>query len=175
MKRFIFCLLTLAVFQLQSYAKEIEDFSLMKGVTTLNYSFDFCAFKINKIAAKDYIDMKLNIPFEKFSSSFQNILLASANDNLLSSKLIITNDEKSDVEIKILPTRADQDGEHTIMCKLVHKPSDTLITSFTLNTNGGDDDKFQEELMKGLNKTGKKLAKQLAKIKLAADKTPSKK
>ena len=33
--------------------------------------------------------MKLNIPFEKFASSFQNILLASANENLLSSKLAI--------------------------------------------------------------------------------------
>lgn len=118
--------------------------------------------------------MKLNIPYEKFMESFQNILLASANENLLSSELKITNDENSDVEIKFLPTSADQDGEHTVMCKLVHKPSGKLITSFTLNTNGGDDEKFQEELMSGLNKTGKKLAKQLSKIKLATEKTPKK-
>lgn len=70
-----------------------------------------------------------------------------------------SNDENSDVEIKFLPTTVDQDGEHTIMCKLVHKPSDTLVSTYTLITNGGDDDKFQEEPMKGLYKTGKKLAK----------------
>lgn len=174
MKKYLFCLLILAVLQLQGYAKETEDYSLMKDITTLNYSFDFSAFKIKKIAAKDYVDMKLNIPYEKFMESFQNILLASANENLLSSELKITNDENSDVEIKFLPTSADQDGEHTVMCKLVHKPSGKLITSFTLNTNGGDDEKFQEELMSGLNKTGKKLAKQLSKIKLATEKTPKK-
>ena len=174
MRKYLFCFFVFAVLQLQGFAKEVEDYSLMKGVATLNYSFDFSAFKICKVAAKDYVDMKLNIPIEKFEASFQNILLASANDNLLSSGLAITNGGNSDIEIKFLPTSADQDGEHTIMCKLVHKPSDKLITSFTLNTNGGDDDKFLEELMKGLNKTGKKLAKQLAKIKLASEKVPKK-
>lgn len=48
MKKYLFCLLILAVLQLQGYAKETEDYSLMKDITTLNYSFDFSAFKIKK-------------------------------------------------------------------------------------------------------------------------------
>ena len=172
MKKVLFILLALTLSLSKGFSKDDVDYSLLKGVSTYNYSFDFSAFKINTIAAKDYVDMKLNIPYEKFSSSFQNILLSSANENMKS--LSISNDEPSDVELKFLPTSADQDGEHTIMCKVVYKPTDMLILSFEINTNGGDDDKFQEELMKGLNKSGKKLAKQLEKIKILSEKSPKK-
>ena len=70
-----------------------------------------------------------------------------------------------------MPISADNDGEATILFKLVHKPSDTLIVSFKLDSNGGDNDKFQEEFMKSLRKTGKKLGKQLSTIKAKSNST----
>lgn len=172
MRKLFILLVAITLFQVKVFSKDVVDYSKLKGVSTYNYIFDFSSFKICNISAKDYVDMKLNLPFEKFVSSFQNILLTSANENM--SGISITNDVPSDIEIKFLPISADQDGEHTIMCKIVYKPSDMLITSFKLNTNGGDDDKFQEELINGLNISGKKLAKQIEKIKLLAEKTPIK-
>lgn len=170
MKKLIFVLFALTLFLSKGFSKEEDDYSLLKGVSTYNYTFDFSSFKINDIAAKDYIDMILNIPFERFTSSFQNILLSSANENM--QNLSISNESPSDVELKFYPTTADNDGEHTILCKIVYKPTDLLILSFEINTNGDDDDKFQEELMKGLQKSGKKLAKQLVKIKKNSEKAP---
>lgn len=173
MKKVLFVLFAFTLSLSKGFSKDEVDYSLLKGVSTYNYTFDFSSFKINDIAAKDYIDMKLNIPFEKFTSSFQNIFLSSANENM--QNLSISNETPSDVELKFLPTTADNDGEHTIMCKMVYKPTDLLILSFEINTNGGDDDKFQEELMNGLHKSGKKLAKQLGKIYLITEKTAKKK
>ena len=164
MKKVLFVLFAFTLSLSKGFSKDEVDYSLLKGVSTYNYTFDFSSFKINDIAAKDYIDMKLNIPFEKFTSSFQNIFLSSANENM--QNLSISNETPSDVELKFLPTTAD---------KMVYKPTDLLILSFEINTNGGDDDKFQEELMNGLHKSGKKLAKQLEKIYLITEKTAKKK
>lgn len=68
-------------------------------------------------------------------------------------------------------TDTDPDGEHNVMVKLVHKPSDTLISAFDINSNGGNGDEFREMFMNGLLKTGKTLGKKLCKIKSTTDST----
>ena len=155
-----------------SYAKDDKtNYELMKNVSILNYTVDYSSFKIAKIKATDYVSMKLNMDIEKFISVATNILIENANESLDKSSMSITNTELSDVDIKVMFLSADKDGENTILCKLVYKPTDTLISSFEVNSNGGDDDNFQEEFMKSLAKTGKKLGKQIAKIKAASNST----
>lgn len=172
MKRLTITLTVLLACVCSMFAKDDKvNYELMKNVSTINYSFDYSAFKISKIKAKDFVDMKLNMDYDKFTGVIENILIENANENMSSSKLILSNEQPSDVEIKGMPISADDDGENTIMFKLVYKPTDTLITSFKLNTNGGDNDRFQEEFMKSLSKTGKKLGKQLSTIKAKSNST----
>lgn len=154
------------------FAKDDKvDYGLMKDVTTINYSFDHSVFKIVKIKAKDYVAMKLNMEYDKFTDIIENILIENANENMRASKLFLSNEEPSDVELKGMPLSADGDGENRVAFRLMHKPTDTVIISFELNTDGGDNDNFQEEFMKSLSKTGKKLGKKLAGIKAKSNST----
>ena len=150
-------------------AEDEKNYPLFKDATIVNYTEDFSTFKINKATAEFYVEMKLNTSFDKFKRFFVNNLITSANENFKDSQLSLTNNTPSDFEVTIVPTKADNDGEHTIQIFLKQKSSNTLISSFKLNTNGGDDKYFMEELGKGLSKTGKKLAKELISIKKKAN------
>ena len=109
--------------------------------------------------------MKLNMDYEKFTNYTISILIDNANEISMKEELKLTNDENSDVQLVITPLTADKDGENTIECSLVYKPTNVVISTFELNSNGGDNENFEEEFMKSVGKNGKKLGKQLIKIK----------
>ena len=147
-------------------AKEPENWSLFKTANVVNYEFDFSTFKIDKVDAKDYIEMTQKISYEKYKNSTANILAQLANEQLNKLDLKISNDTISDFLLKVKPLTADDDGEHTFLFALYYKPDQTLIEGFEINSNGGDGDSFVEEFLDGLKKTGRKLGKKIANIKL---------
>lgn len=146
-------------------AKEPENWSLFKTANVVNYEFDFSTFKIDKVDAKDYIEMTQKISYEKYKNSTANILAQLANEQLNKLDLKISNDTISDFLLKVKPLTADDDGEHTFLFALYYKPDHTLIEGFEINSNGGDGDSFVEEFLDGLKKTGRKLGKKIANIK----------
>ncbi len=152
----------------QSMAKDEGNISLFKDVKVLNYVGNFNSFKIAKTKAELFIGMKLNMDYEKFTNYTISILIDNANEISMKEELKLTNDENSDVQLVITPLTADKDGENTIECSLVYKPTNVVISTFELNSNGGDNDNFEEEFMKSVGKNGKKLGKQLIKIKKKA-------
>lgn len=149
-------------------AKEPENWSLFKTANVVNYEFDFSTFKIDKVDAKDYIEMIQKISYEKYKNSTANILAQLANEQLNKLDLKISNDTISDFLLKVKPLTADDDGEHTFLFALYYKPDQTLIEGFEINSNGGDGDSFVEEFLDGLKKTGRKLGKKIANIKETA-------
>lgn len=149
-------------------AKEPENWSLFKTANVVNYEFDFSTFKIDKVDAKDYIEMTQKISYEKYKNSTANILAQLANEQLNKLDLKISNDTISDFLLKVKPLTADDDGEHTFLFALYYKPDQTLIEGFEINSNGGDGDSFVEEFLDGLKKTGRKLGKKIVNIKETA-------
>lgn len=150
-------------------AKEPEkNWDLLKGATAINYESDFSTFKIEKVSAKDYIEMTQKVSYENYEKSTVNILVQLANEQMEKTDLKISNDTISDFLLKIKPLTADDDGEHTFLFSLYYKPSKTLIDGFEINSNGGDGDSFVEEFLDGLKKTGSKLGKKIVSIKKAA-------
>lgn len=162
----IVCSLFVAV--VTASAKEPENWDLLKNATVINYEFDFSTFKIDKVEAKDYIEMTQKVSYDKYQKSTGNILAQLANEQLSKLDLKISNDTVSDFLLKVKPLTADDDGEHTFLFALYYKPSNTLIEGFEINSNGGDGDSFVEEFLDGLKKTGRKLGKKIANIKKAA-------
>lgn len=169
MKKLLFYLFMLI--PLASNAEDNVNYKLFKNAVVVNLTEDFSNFRIIKMPPQNYLEMKYNMDYQKFTKNFMEILLSTANTSFNEYPLKISNDQPSDFELKIMPVSADGDGEHTIMCRLVYKPTDTLISSFKLNTNGGDNGAFIEELMKRLSISGKKLAKKLESIKKIANST----
>lgn len=149
-------------------AKEPENWNLLKNATIINYEFDFSTFKIDKVEAKDYIEMTQNVSYDKYQQITSKVLAQMANEQLYKLDLKISNDTISDFLLKVKPLTADDDGEHTFLFALYYKPDQTLIEGFEINSNGGDGDSFVEEFLDGLKKTGRKLGKKIANIKEAA-------
>ena len=142
-----------------------KEYELMKNTSVINYSFDYSAMRVKKVNIKSYVEMKLNMPYENFTKSLENVLLESANEVLSTQGMkLVGNNESSDIEMRAMFLNTDPDGEHSIMVKIVHKPSDTLISSFDINSNGGSGDSFAEMFLNGLQKTGEKVGKKINKI-----------
>lgn len=153
----------------KKYPKEYE---LMRNVTSLNCYFDYSAMKVRKVKIKEYVSMKLNMDFSKFCTAVESIIKDSANEELEKKGMkIVDNDVSCEIEVKIMFNETDPDGEHEIMVRLVHKPSDTQISSFDIGSNGGSGDDFSEMFMNGLIKTGKSIGKKICKIKSYTDST----
>lgn len=163
------CTLTMTITAQSNTPKVYE---LMRNVSSVNISSDYSAMKVKKVKIKEYVEMKLNMDFTRFCNSVESIIIDSANEELdkMGMKIVEKNDS-CDIEIKLMFTDTDPDGEHNVMVKLVHKPSDTLISTFDINSNGGNGDDFREMFMNGLLKTGKTLGKKLCKIKSTTDST----
>lgn len=171
MKRFFLFLMLCAVgFQLAFSQDESENYMYFKGAIAMNYSFDYSVFKIENFNAEDYVSMKVDRTFERFTSMIENTLIHNANIEMKSCKLKLVNEMEADLELKVTPIEADDDGEHTFAFEIVHKPTTTHICSFRINTNGGNDEAFLPEFMDRLKKTGKKLGNRIAKIKTKAEK-----
>lgn len=162
---FVYSLLVVAT----ATAKEPEkNWGLLKTATVINYVPDFSTFKIEKVSAKDYIEMTQKVSYDNYEKSTVNILVQLANEKLDKLDMKISNDTVSDFLLKIKPLTADDDGEHTFLFSLYYKPSQTLIEGFEINSNGGDGGSFVEEFLDGLKNTGSKLGKKIVSIKKAA-------
>lgn len=163
------CTLTMTI---TAQSKTPKEYELMRNVSSVNISSDYSAMKVKKVKIKEYVEMKLNMDFTRFCNSVESIIIDSANEELdkMGMKIVEKNDP-CDIEVKLMFTDTDPDGEHNVMVKLVHKPSDTLISTFDINSNGGNGDDFREMFMNGLLKTGKTLGKKLCKIKSTTDST----
>lgn len=162
-------ILTMLLFPFSANAED-GNFTLFKNASVINYVEDLSVFRINKATAEFYVEMKYKIPFDKFKSAFFDNLIISTNNNLKDSQMSLSNSNSSNFELTIQPLTADNDGEHTILFILKQKESDSLIASFKINTNGGDDEHFMEELGRRLSITGRKLAKNMKEIKKKANK-----
>lgn len=137
----------------------------MKYAESVSYTFDYSDTKIDGIKAEDYVGMTLNMPFEKFTSILENILIDSVNEYLVKKGLVLSNEKETDVELKVKLTNVDRDGEHTLLCDLIQKSTQGVIFSFKVNHNGGDNDKFKEELIKRYALSGKSIGKYIYMVK----------
>lgn len=143
-----------------------KEYELMKNAKDINLSFDYSTVKVKKVNIKNFVELKLNMPFERFTSNVESVFIEAANEELDKQGMkFIGKDESSDIEIKITFLDADPDGEHNISIIVFHKPSSTVISSFEENSNGGDGDSFVEQFVTGLQKTGEKVGKRINKIK----------
>ncbi|MCR5070205.1 MAG: hypothetical protein K6A78_10520 [Prevotella sp.] len=138
-----------------------ENYKFMRDVSVVNYTVDYSAFKIDKINAENFVPMKLNMDFDKFLSASTDILMENAREHMNPLLLTLNNNIKSDIELKVEFLKADLDGESTMSCTLLYKPTGLKISVFDLDSEGGDDDTFQDGYMKSVRKSGKKLGKQL--------------
>lgn len=171
MKRLIVIfLLCVGIQQMAMSQDESEQYLLLKNELAINYSFDYSVFKIENFNAEDYVSMKVDRTFERFTNMIENTLIHNANIEMKGCKMKLLNEQEANLELKVTPLEADDDGEHTFSFELYHKPSNTHICSFQINTNGGDDEAFLPEFMDRLKKTGKKLGAQIVKIKKKAEK-----
>jgi len=162
-------LFVLIMLSITAFAEKKNNFYLFKDASVVNYSIDFTLFKVNNVPAKNYLEMKYNLDYDKFKQNFEDIFISSAKSSFESHPIMLTNDQPSDFELTLTPVSADRDGEHTILCRLQHKPSGTIVSLFKINTNGGDNDAFLEEIMLRIAKSGMKLSKELEKIKKKAN------
>ena len=171
MKHFLLSiLLCIGCSQLTCAQDESTNYLLLRNELAINYSFDYSVFKIENFNAEDYISMKVDRTFERFTNMIENTLVHNANIEMKSCKMKLLNEQEAKLELKITHLEADDDGEHTFSFELYHKPSQTHICSFRINTNGGEDEAFLPEFMDRLKRTGKKLGNRIAKIKTKADK-----
>lgn len=149
-----------------------KEYELMKDATTINYEFDFSSMKINKVDIKNYVEMQLNMPFEKFKSNVEGIIIGAANEVIenIDTKLV-GKDVKADILLHVTFLKTDLDGEHDMMVKIVHIPSMTTIYMEEKSSDGGDGETFIEMFMNGLTNTGEKIGKIIRKIKIEANQT----
>lgn len=174
MKKIIIVLVSLftCVYVASAAKKVPKEYELMKDATTVNYDFDFSSMKVKKVGIKNYVEMNLNMPLEKFINNVESIIVGAANEETekVETKLV-GKDVKADVLLQVAFLEADPDGEHYMKIVLVHIPSMTTIYMDETSTDGGDGDTFVEMFMNGLAKTGNKLGKLISKIKVEANQT----
>lgn len=166
----LFLMLCIGGSQFAFAQDESENYLLLRDELAINYSFDYSVFKIENFNPEDYVSMKVDRTFERFTNMIENTLVHNANIEMKSCKMKLLNEQEAKLELKVTPLEADDDGEHTFSFELYHKPSNTHICSFQINTNGGEDEAFLPEFMDRLKRTGKKLGNRIAKIKTKADK-----
>ncbi len=145
-----------------------DDF--MKDVTNMNYHIDYSKMKVKKTNIQGYIEMTCNMSFQQFKKSTNSILIESVN-SVLEKKGLKLVDAKNPSEIDVMMSflDADPDGEHEIEIKIIHKKSKSVISTFKVSSNGDDDgDTFPEMFMPSLQKNGKKIGRQISRLKNTA-------
>lgn len=128
---------------------------------SVNYTLDFSGFIIDEISAKDYLELGKGVDYEEFMKSAERNLTEEANRVLMKRGLTLTNEQPSHLLLKIIPLKADDDGEHYFRFELTDKESGFSISKFKINSDGGNRVNFQVAFLKGLLKTGHKLGNRI--------------
>ena len=76
MKHFLLSiLLCIGCSQLTCAQDESTNYLLLRNELAINYSFDYSVFKIENFNAEDYISMKVDRTFERFTNMIENTLV----------------------------------------------------------------------------------------------------
>ena len=168
MKKFFVVLIMLLCCVNFALAQKSPFFKAMKNVETINYTVDFSKTKIDKYSVEDYTDLYLGTTIEQFKAKVENLIVNEANACTEKMSVKLSNEEESDIMLKINLIDVDLDGEHTLVCKLFQKSTDGLISLFEVHKNGGSNDNFIKEFSNRISASGKEIGNNILKIKKAS-------
>ena len=72
-------MLSVCTWQIVMAQDDSENYLLLRGELAINYSFDYSVFKIENFDAEDYVSMKVDRTYERFTNMIENTIVHNAN------------------------------------------------------------------------------------------------
>ena len=135
MKKLFICMV-LFMTSLSAYCQFLpkeNPYPMLRGITMLNYRFDYSKMIIENLDAKEYIygfvyneEENKDVAFKKFSKKIENYFIARVNKEII-KKYKLDNTEDLRFEVVIYFTIVDDDGGHKIIGEIRDKENNQLL------------------------------------------------
>ena len=146
---------------------KVNPFPMLKGVTTLNYRFDYSKMKIEEMDAKEYIygfvyndEEDADVAFRKFSKKLENKFIAGVNKEII-KKYKLDNSVDLPFEVVLYFTTVDEDGGHKIIGQVRDKENDQILKEIKAGAGGDRMNSFEKLFFEELEKSSEKFADNL--------------
>ena len=163
---FMVCITANSQMMKKTLPKE-NPFPMLKGVTTLNYRFDYSKMTIEMLNAKEYIngfvyndEEDADVAFKKFTKILEKKFIAEVNKEII-KKYKLDNSQDLPFEVVIYFTTADEDGGHKIIGEVIDKENKKVLREINASASGGRWNTFEKLFLEELEKRSKKFAMML--------------